>query len=260
MSRVRGCVLTLTGTVLLTGCAGAGGEPSASELAATTLADVAQHWSRFEGETRTGEHLAASAVARSVESPGHRSVGVEALDWSGATGTDTGARVLLRITAHVDARNATAVFGSDVAESDEVRCAWFVLGAEGDRHAVRQEDVACSPGQPSRSPRPPVEPQVPSDTQERLEATLAGADAASLRRDVERAFAQDRVTVSTGDGPADDGTPQLVAAVGVRDGTDCVVVVRRGRGVPELVGGLPREWLMPGEVGCSAALVLAPPR
>ena len=257
MTQVRAALLVLLATIL----AGCGtGAPDAGAVASATLDDVTEHWSRFGGQARTGEDLAASAVERSAESPGYQSVQVEALDWRGTTGTEDGATVVLRVVAHVEARDSTALFESDVPESDAVVCTRFVLGAGRDRHAVEEEPVSCPDGAQTRTPRPPREPEVPKDTEDRLVATLGRTDPASLQGDVDRALAGDDVTVSTGADRDEDGRPRLVAAVGVPGGTDCVVVVRRGSERPERVGGFPREWLQPGEVGCSAALVLSPPR
>jgi hypothetical protein len=257
VTRVRAALLVLLATVL-GGCATAGG-PDADTVASSTLDDVTEHWSRFGGQVRTGEDLAASAVERSSASPGYESVQVEALDWSGTTGSDDGATVVLRVTAHVEARDSTAIFESDVPESDAVVCTRFVLGAGRDRHAVEEEPVSCPDGAQARTPRPAREPEVPGDTEARLVTVLGRTDPASLQGDVERALAGDDVTVSTGSDRDEDGRPRLVAAVGVPGGTDCVVVVRRGADRPARVGGFPREWLQPGEVGCSAALVLSPP-
>lgn len=256
MTRTRAALLVLLATVL-GGCAAGG--PDADAVASATLDEVTEHWSRFGGQVRTGEDLAASAVERSADSPGYESVRVEALDWSGRTGTVAGATVLLRVVAHVEARAGTAVFDADIPESDAVVCTRFVLGAGRDRHAVREEPVSCPDGVEARTPRPPREPEVPGDTEDRLVAVLGRADPATLEDDVERAFPGDDVTVSTGADRDDAGRQRLVAAVGVPGGTDCVVVVRRGSEPPERVGGFPRVWLEPGEVGCSAALVLSPP-
>jgi hypothetical protein len=203
VTRVRAALLVLLATVL-GGCATGG--PDAGAVASSTLDDVTEHWSRFGGPVRTGEDLAASAIERSAESPGYQSVQVEALDWRGTTGTDDGATVVLRVVAHVEARDSTALFESDVPESDAVVCTRFVLGAGRDRHAVEEEPVSCPDGAQARTPRPPREPEVPGDTEDRLVTVLGRTDPASLQRDVERALAGEDVTVSTGaDRDEDDG-------------------------------------------------------
>ena len=256
MTRRSPWSLVLLCAFALSGCASALNVPTAGGQVDERIDAILRDWGFVLGQAPSGVVLASRAVGDSDSSPAASSdyLVVEALAWSGRAGTDDGATVLLRLTAHVEAAQGVN-FEPDTPESDETRCVQFVVGAGGDRHDVDVRGVDCPADAQARTPVPDPGPQLPDDVEERTRQVLADPDEATLLERVQAAFPEDGLTISTG---AEDG--RLVVAIGTGAGGDCSVVVREPDGRVEVAGGFPREWLMAGETGCSAALVLAPPQ
>lgn len=82
---------------------------------------------------------------------------------------------------------------------------------------------------------------------------LRSTTPAKLAGDVRSAFASTDWFTDT----AIEGD-QMVATVGTVGGGQCLVAYRDGRGAVKFPY-IPREWLMPGEIGCHPSVVLAPP-
>ncbi|KQY59154.1 hypothetical protein ASD11_06070 [Aeromicrobium sp. Root495] len=248
----RGTLGALLLVLALVGCGGAVRESAADDVADDAADLVEQDWSRTAGQAKDGSDLAAAAAATfRLARLSSGVTALEALSWAGRTGTEEGAEVVLRITAHVDESN-DGTFGSTVGASDAQRCYRFTVGANGNRHAHERESIACPSGATAGSPTFAPEEKLPADVQSRIERTLRRATPSSLQAEATAAFP--RLAVSAGS----DGR-RLVLAVGTGPGGDCEVGVLEAAGDVSFPGGFPREWLMAGELGCSADLVLNPP-
>jgi hypothetical protein len=120
---------------------------------------------------------------------------------------------------------------------------------------VQRETISCHGLSTPAAPPVSQRPALPHDAAERVERILAVASGDDLAELLDEEFpgedfAIDAIETSDGD---------LVAAVGVTPGTDCVLRVRASNG--EITApSYDRIWLEPGELGCSVELYTAPPR
>ena len=245
----RGLVGALLLVLVLAGCSG---RSRAYDAAGDAADQVQKEWSVRSGYVRDGSTLAAQAIdSFELGRLTPDATAVEALSWSGRTGTEKGAVVVLRVVTHVDESNDGGL-GSTVPASDAVRCFRFTLGDHSNRHAVDQDGIHCPPDATAGSPTIEPKAELPGDVQSTIEQVLGRASSSTLEDDATMAFPH--LAVSAGS----DGK-RLVLAVGAGPGGDCEVGVRDADGAVSFPGGFPREWLMPGELGCSADLVLNPP-
>jgi hypothetical protein len=96
-------------------------------------------------------------------------------------------------------------------------------------------------------------PHLAADAGAKLKSVVTKASAATVEANVRKAFPEKYITVDT-----DAPTGMVIAAIGVPENQDCIVAVRDAKGT-RIVEGFNREWLQPGETGCSTRLITNPP-
>jgi hypothetical protein len=214
---------------------------------------------RFDDEARgdyQAECLAASTVF--AEQSGARYNGptfeVEAVEWGGTSGSEGGARVVIRISTSVRAVNAPSIGEGGSTAGADISCYEIrVTRVAYDESTPRRVGCPDSPAtaQPSAAPEPVA---LPPETAELLTSVLgASADPEAARASLVDALPTGiTIEVSRFEGG-------LVAALGATQRREFTVAVRRADGTVRVGGGYKPEWLQPGEIGCSTQLVTNPP-
>lgn len=181
-----------------------------------------------------------------------RSADVEALSWTGSTSADQTATIDVRISAAVVERSTGGIFARYTSAGSATKCFRFTVGL-GD--PARYETISCDGVSAPAAPPVSQRPVLPEDAAERVERILGVASSDDLTELLYEEFPGEDFaidTIETSDG-------DLVAAVGVTPGTDCVLRVRASSGAIT-APSYDRIWLEPGELGCSVELYTAPPR
>lgn len=179
-------------------------------------------------------------------------VTVRPFAWEGETNHSGGATVDVRIRSAVSAESATGMLQPSRTAGSAEGCFRFSVRSTQDVSYRRIDCPADETALPS--PTATAEPELADDAEARLMAVLADTDAVALADDVRSAFSEPDVTTDV----AITDSGELVAAVGVRQARDCIVLVRRADGAIERIS-FDRIQLEPGELGCSAALYTNPP-
>lgn len=212
------------------------------ERAAQELTDELGYWT----ESTDAETLAAERFT----SPGDEGATVRPVAWSGTTNEGEGATVDVRITLRVEAESSPGLFQPSQTAGAAERCFRFAVQVT---HDVTHREIDC----PDSSalipvPTPTPHPELAADAEARLTAVLTATEASTLASDVTAAFPEPDVTVDT-----EIVDEELVAAVGVPQARDCIVLVRRADGAIERIA-FDRIQLEPGELGCSTRLYTSP--
>lgn len=187
----------------------------------------------------------------------------EAMSWDGMTRDGEGARFVLRITAHVEARSS-GVGGESWSAGDWAGCFGYEVHAFFEWRTTRARERPCPPGSVTPPPTPLPAPELPDDATERLKAVLATATASTLADDLAAAFPDDLVARDPVTGAhltRDSGVEGavLAAAVGISGRKDCVLGTRSADGV--VSAGRPQPiTLESGEAGCTVQNALHPVR
>lgn len=180
-----------------------------------------------------------------------RTATVEPLTWSGAFGSAEPITIQARISATVEASGSGAIFSSYTSAGSAEKCYRYTV--PGFREAT-SEEVSCEgipePLDPPRSSRP----ELPSDAAERVESVLVAAAGSDPTDALRAEFPGSAMTVEV----EETSAGEVVAAVGVTPGTDCVLRVVSPTGEVTAPSFDP-IWLEPGETGCSTRLYTAPP-
>ncbi|WP_159078181.1 hypothetical protein [Homoserinimonas hongtaonis] len=192
------------------------------------------------------EHIAAS-------NDPSRGIRVEALAWSGTSGSGDGAEIDVRITIDVPAHSATRIFEASYGPGSATRCYRYHVVGSRFYDTLKFDEIVCTNDAAPALPVPDPPPALPADAQATISRVLTYATSGSLAADLRVAFPQDFITVES-----DSVGEVLVAAVGVPSERECIVAVRGADGAIERVGFDPM-WIEPGEAGCSTRLYTSPP-
>lgn len=192
------------------------------------------------------EHIAAS------NDPA-RGIRVEALAWSGTSGSGDGAEIEVRITVDVPAHSATRIFEASYGPGSATRCYRYHVVGNRFYDTLKLEEITCTTAAAPALPVPAPLPALPADAEATITRVLTDATPGSLAADLGVAFPQNFITVES-----DSVGEVLVAAVGVSSERECIVAVRDADGAIERVGFDP-IWIEPGKAGCSTRLYTNPP-
>lgn len=174
------------------------------------------------------------------------------IGWSGRAADGESATIDVLIRSGVPAHSPT-VFGERGTRAGSAEhCYRFTVPLTAFVTAERIDCPAGVSAQTAPTPTPTVTPRLPADAVELISAALAGGD---LEAELRRVFPGPGVTIETTDTTAGE----RVVAVGTPASGDCRVVVERPDGTV-FEPGFDRDWARPGEVGCSTALFIDPPR
>lgn len=242
---------------MVTGC-GASGDSVASDTVgdvADQLATALDTHSSFS-ETAAGLVMVAISNVTGDYPPNANEptrVVIDPLVWKGTTISPGGAQIEVRIRVDVSAHQSTG-FGDTAREAGSaIDCYRYVIG--GTVFTARsRHHISCPDGPAPSPPRPEPVHRLPADAADVLKRVVARTVPGQLAGDVRAAFPQTYITVDT---VTVDG--KTIAAVGVPRVTQCIVAVRNAKGV-KMYEGFDREWLAPGETGCSTQLITNPPR
>lgn len=205
--------------------------------------------------SRDADWLVVRDIPQLNDSAGNdERVSVEALNWSGNSSDEAGAQIEVRIRVEVDTHHAATIGGISYDAGSATRCYHYAVIGYRFYDTLSRNDIPCPDGPAPPLPTPTPIPALPDDAGDRLTAVLLATTPEAVEGDVRESFPQPFVSVET---VAVDG--QIIAAVGVPVERECIVAVRDIDGVVIVYGGFDREWLQPGELGCSTELVTNPP-
>lgn len=278
MGASRRTVSALLAVVLLgggllasaTGCAGLTGPRSGEDVAHDAARAEADRIAEAIDDSRPRNVLASDFAYRYSDisgsggrmDPGNNAeLAVDAVSWEGMTRDTGGARFVLRISAHAQARSST--FGAaGWGEGDWSGCFAYRAYAFFEWRRTSVDTVGCPEAVPSPPPSPAPPPGLPEDTADRLTAVLTDATGASLEGDLEAAFPDDAVRHDPVTGAhltRDSGAEGAVlgAAVGISGTTDCWVGKRDAAGAVA-VWRPQKITLQAGEAGCTLSNALHP--
>ena len=205
---------------------------------------------------RPADYLVATHVPMYSQEHGDgRSTLVEALSWSGSSGSEGGAQIDLRITVEVPAASSGTIGGSSNDAGSAERCFHLVVVGNRFYDNLAITDVDCPDPAVAAPPLPVPDPlpALPADARDILARVLEATTPESLHDDVADAFPEDFIVTST---EVHEGS--LVAAVGVPIERECIVGIRDPDGAVSF-GSFDPVWAQPGETGCAPGLVLRPP-
>lgn len=217
------------------------------ELAAENVGNAAH--ALADDLARIREPIDAETVA--AERFESASAAVEPLSWSGTGGPGETMTIDARISDTVDENSIGGFYGPFNSAGSASRCYRYTVVALQD---ATYEEISCE-GLPTPAESPASHrPSLPDDAAERVERILTTTRGSELAEALRLDFPGSEFTVDAVETP--DG--ELVAAVGVQPGTDCVLRVRLRSG--EIIApSYDQIWLEPGETGCSTELYTAPP-
>ncbi|MBO0979852.1 hypothetical protein [Microbacterium sp. SD291] len=204
------------------------------DLAEDRVEQVAQ--SLADDLSRIREPIDAETVAaerfRSVEAT------VEPLSWSGDGDGGQAMIIDARISAAVAANSIGGYFGPFNSEGSAVMCYRFSVVA---LQASEYEEISCEGFAEPAAPPTSSRPSVPADAAQRVERILSTTPGTELADALRTEFPGADFTVDAVETPAQE----LVAAVGVSPGSDCVLRVLLPSG--EIIApSCDRIWLEPG--------------
>jgi hypothetical protein len=242
----------LVGLVLVGLLAGCAGPADGREIAEDETSRLAEQLADNFGYVRwpgKAEWLAAEAPLPDTRGE-HWDAQIDFLDWSGElVAPGDVVTLVVRITVTVDEFRPDTFGGRGQTAGSAGRCFRYYhlpLYAQAE-----YDEIDCPADATPRQPTPA--PSLPDDARDRVATVLAEATPQSLDAQVRAAFPEPYVTVDT---TVHEGT--LVVAVGVPRERDCVVAIR----TPDGEIGYPsfdRDWLWPGELGCTTNLYTSPP-
>ena len=250
---LRGKLLAVLCVIAVLGGCSKSGDDVASDKIDEVVDDFIGRMDVFLTSNATGEHLAAildNLEQRHQPTDDMSTLTVDPLSWKGESNDNGGAVVVARISASVPEYDSGAYFGEAYEAGSKVRCFRFVISTNG---PFDVDGIDC-PIEPVPSP-PSLTPDVelPGDANQRMETVFASTSASTLAEDVKAAFPEnDLFTEATVDGD------QFIATVGTVGGDDCLAAVRDSTGKVTFPP-IPREWILPGEMGCHTTLVTNPP-
>ncbi|MGY1551856.1 hypothetical protein ACW5CM_08725 [Microbacterium sp. A588] len=217
------------------------------ELAAARVEDVARALAQdLDG---ISEPIDAETVA--AERFHSRAATVEPLTWTGAIGLEQTGTIEARLSASVTENSIGGYYGPFNSAGSAVQCYRYTIALGED---VRFEMIPCDGLPEPRTPPASNRPVLPDDASEQIERILA-AEAGSAVADRLRAeFPGEEFTIEV----VKTEAGEVVVAVGVSPGTDCILRVRNLTG-EVIAPSYDQIWLQPGEQGCSTQLYTSPP-
>ena len=243
--------IALATVCAITGCtySTSGNQIASSEDddAATALAHSAQI---AAPGPRDADFLLASSVNSSHFAP--LAITVEALSWSGNSGTANGARFSVKITATVDAKSAVDFGGAHNDAGSATECYEITVVLKYTRPYGTSTGISCDGVNVKTLPTAGPQPVLSPDALTKLEAVLAATTPARLAGDVRKQFPQKYIVVDT-----TDYKGRLIAALSVPTNRDCILAARELDGS---VGPISFDQTnaQVGEQGCNTGLVTRP--
>lgn len=144
---------------------------------------------------------------------------IEPLTWTGTVGPDRAATIEARISASVAENSIGGFYGPFNSAGSAVRCYRYTVGLGED---ASYEPVACeqlpTPSAPPHSNRP----MLPHGAAERIEKALADSSSSVVADKLRTEFPGEEFTIEVTQTAHGD----VVVAVGVSPGTDCILRVR----------------------------------
>jgi hypothetical protein len=244
-------LIAVAAVCAITGCtySTSGNEIASSEAddAAATLAHSAQI---AAPGPRDADFLLASSVDSTHFAP--LAITVEALNWSGNSGTANGAHFSDKITATVDAKSAVDFGGAYNDSGSATECYELTVSLKYTRPYSTSTGISCDGLNVNTLPTVGPQPVLSPDALTKLEAVLATTTPAGLAADVRRQFPQKYIVVDT-----TDYEGRLIAALSVPSNRDCILAARERDGS---VGPIyfDQTNAQVGEQGCNTGLVTRP--
>lgn len=177
---------------------------------------------------------------------------VEPLTWTGAVDIDRTATIDARITATVVESSTGGLFARYTSAGSAVGCYRYTVGLGDD---AGYQSVPCDELPESTTSPSSNRPSLPDDAAERVEEVLAISPGSELAAMLRAEFSGSEFTIDAEQTAEGD----LVAAVGVQPGNQCVLRVKTSSG-EIFAPSYDQIWLQPGEQGCSTQLYTAPPQ
>lgn len=240
-------------TTLLIGCGPSDpGDRHAWDRAQEVLDVIAHELDPPRPVPRAAEYLASLAIADRGTSDAER-IAVDALDWSGDSGDEAGARVDLRVSVHTEPVQ-TGGWGSDIPAGDATRCWRLTFWGFRYSDTLRVDGIDCPEGAAPATPDPDPLAALPADIEPLMVAAMTGATADDdLEGRLRDGLPDERIEITVG--AFDDG--RLVASVGIPLERECAVGAQQPDGTVQVSQGFGVR-LEPGEQGCSPDLVIHP--
>lgn len=249
-----GIVLALGVALAVTSCSTASkGDAVAADRAQDLAEQIGADLAPPVIRTRDAGWLVATHVVRR-DDPG-AGVHVEALRWSGSSGTAPGAQIDVRIRIEEPSHTATSIGEASYEAGSATKCYHYDVVGYQFHDTLQPKAISCPKVSVPPTPTPTALPALPDDAEALVGTALtASSTSKELRSALRSAFPQTFITIDTT--RTDDGV--FVAAVGVPEERDCLVAVRGTDGVVQRIGFDP-VWIEPGETGCTTALYTNPP-
>lgn len=242
----------LCAILLLGGCSTTG-DDVASDRIDVVVDDFINRMDVFLTSGATAQDLAAMLISleerhRPTDDDG--TLTVDPLSWSGESNNRGGAVIVARISASVPGYDSGTMFGKSYEAGSKVRCLRFHIRTNG---PFAVDGIDCPDGPVPAPPTREPAAEIPGDARDRMRSILASSTATTVDADIQAAFDDEALFADT----AVDGK-RLIATVGTIGGEHCLVAVKEVSGTVTFPS-IPREWLMPGEIGCRPAVVTNPP-
>lgn len=249
-----GIVLALGVALAATSCSTASKGDSVAADRARDLADqIGVDLAPPVIRTRDAGWLVATHVVRRDDPSA--GVHVDALRWSGSSGTAPGAQIDVRIRIEEPSHTATTIGEASYEAGSATKCFHYDVVGYQFHDTLVPKEISCPAVTVPPTPTPTALPALPDDAEALVDTALtASSSSRSLRAALRAAFPQSFITIDTT--RTDDGV--LVAAVGVPEERDCLVAVRGADGAVQRIAFDP-VWIEPGETGCATALYTNPP-
>lgn len=243
--------LALVTLCAITGCTySTSGNEIASGEADTAAAALAHSAQIAAVGPRDADFLLASSVNSSHFAP--LAITVEALSWSGNSGTTNGAHFSVKINATVDAKNAVDIGGAHNDAGSATECYEITVVLKQTRPFGTSTGISCDGLTVRMLPTAGSQPILSPDALTNLEAVLATTTPARLAGDVRKAFPQKYIVIDT-----TDYQGRLIAALSVPTNRDCILAARE---IDGSVGPIDfnKTNAGVGEQGCNTGLVTRP--
>ena len=244
--------LAVVGACALTSCGETSGEKAASRVA-DEAADQLRSTLSSLPYSFDAAHLSFNAIPDPDPLPGpmaEEKVDIEAISARGDKTDKDGALIEVRIHAEVRDNYGASFPTSTHGPGRATKC--YRLTVKYSR--VDKDGISCPDGPVAALPTPTPAPKMPEDASALLTVAVRKTSASTVGADVRAAFPQKFITVDTI--ATED---KVIAAVGDPEHRDCIVAVRDSKGV-HVYQGFDRDWLAPGETGCTTELITNPPR
>jgi hypothetical protein len=242
--------LALLAVLLLSGCTPQG-DRDAAALAERVIIGIGDDITPPYPTPRPAAELAAWAVeSPRLPTDAEAEYTVEALSWTGHSGGEEGAQIVIRVSVHVLQTSATTVFGPTQQEGSAVRCWRLTVFGFHDHDSLLRDETECPPEPAPAQPTPVTPPAYPDDLDTLLTAALLKAYPEAA---VRTAFPEDFYTISSA---SENG--ETAIALGIPAEGDCVVGIVHADGTTEITRGFDWELLQPGEIGCVPDLYFHP--